>query len=338
VTHLYNTFQHWAEGAQITQAGMATDGTSPGAIVINNITVNTGSANLVATSAAALQGTMGARLTLTASPSYIRYDEPTTGARGVLRKPVKIPSNPSAETVIADIRDTANAVKAQLMVSSTGLLRVSSKTTAVAASNYQLTVGTQYWAEMVVVSGTTTGQVGLYVYAADGTTLLNNSGAGYLSAANLDTTAADCKYFSDGRATTASGWTTRDMDSFQGGVLASGLWGPLPNETLPPSIVIDTPAPNLRDLRGSIAGDGSVPVYPTPVHVSGPTLSVTSLDPGLWLFSQDATTASVYTMKVTQDDTQLTTQDVTIDPLPVGIVHQNAPLIPTGPFPSTTWA
>jgi len=336
MTHMYNTFQHWAEGAQITQTGMATDGTSPGAIVINNVTVNTGSPNLVAAGAAALQGTMGARLTLTASPSYIRYDEPTTGARGVLRKGVKIPSNPSAETVIADIRDTANAVKAQLMVSSTGLLRVSSKTTAVTASNYQLSTNTQYWAEMVVVAGTTTGQVGLYVYAADGTTLLNG---GYLSTANLDTTAADCKYFSDGRATTASGWTTRDMDSFQGGVLASGLWGPLPNETLPPSINVDRPAPNLVDLRNSIAGDGSVLVFPTPTHVSGPTLTVTSLDPGLWLFSQDSTTPAVYTMAVNQGDAQSTTQNVTIDALPVGIVHSNAPMVPSsaGSFPKSVW-
>src|SRR4051812_13197438 len=99
MTKMQNTFQHWANGAQITQAGMALDGTQPGAIVINNVAVNTGSPNLLASSAAAVQGTMGARLTLTAAASYIRFDEPTTGGRGVLRVPVKIPSNPSAETV-----------------------------------------------------------------------------------------------------------------------------------------------------------------------------------------------------------------------------------------------
>lgn len=104
----------------------------------------------------------------------------------------------------------------------------------------------------------------------------------------------------------------------------------------PPTIDVDQPADNIVDLRASTAYAGQSPLtYPTPVNVSGPTLTATSLASGLWMFSQDSTTDAVYTMKVQQADAQQATQNVTIPHLTTE--NQNAPLRATGANPGTGW-
>lgn len=315
MTWMKNTFDHWADGAQITLDGMALDGDSPGAIVLNNVSTPGGSSALVASTSAALQGARAAVLTLAAASSYLRFDDPTPGARGVLRMPVKFASNPSVNSIIGIIRDGSNNIAGQLAITTAGQIRVSQGSTAITASQYSLSTNHQYWVEFVVTKGTTTsdGRVEMYVYDSDGTTLLNS----YDSGTAVNTGTADLKYFTFGTATTASGWTSMVLDSIQCGVKASGLWGPLANPTSPPTIDVDQPAENVIDLRGSTAGDGSVPVYPDPTHVSGPTLTVTGLGTGLWLFSRDATTDAVYAVSVAQGDSQSTSQNVTIPHLPI---------------------
>ena len=104
-----------------------------------------------------------------------------------------------------------------------------------------------------------------------------------------------------------------------------------------PTISVSRPAANLVDLRGSTAGDGTLS-YPTPTKVSGPTLTVSSLASGLWLFSQDADLPSGYAVSVQQTDTQTASQNVTIDALPVADVASDGPLIPNGASPGTNWA
>ena len=103
-----------------------------------------------------------------------------------------------------------------------------------------------------------------------------------------------------------------------------------------PTIDVDRPAENLADLRGSTAGDGSL-TYTTPVKVSGPTLTVTSLATGLWLFSQDTSSDAVYTVAVQQTDTQSSSQNITIAHVASGSVVNNGPMIPSGSSPGTVW-
>ena len=108
---------------------------------------------------------------------------------------------------------------------------------------------------------------------------------------------------------------------------------------VPPTIDVDqTLADNLVDLRGSAAASGQTPLtFPNPAHVSGPTLTYQDLTgTGLWLFDQDPTTDAVYTMTVSQADAQTATQNVTIPHLPTANV--NAPLVPSGSSPGTSWA
>lgn len=86
----------------------------------------------------------------------------------------------------------------------------------------------------------------------------------------------------------------------------------------PPVIDVERPADNIVDLRDSTTGDLSTATFPTPVRVSGPTLIVTSLATGLWLFTQDAADPSVYTVRVNQTDGQYDTENVTISALLTG--------------------
>jgi len=104
-----------------------------------------------------------------------------------------------------------------------------------------------------------------------------------------------------------------------------------------PTLTVTRPAENLADLRTSSAGAGSL-TFPTPVKVSGPTLTVSSLATGLWLFSQDVSASSVYTVSAQQTDTQTSSSNITINPIPSGEVVENGPLIPASTSPGTTWA
>ena len=86
----------------------------------------------------------------------------------------------------------------------------------------------------------------------------------------------------------------------------------------PPDVDVDQPAGNLVDLRGSTAGDSSTLTYSTPTRVSGPALAVSALATGIWLFEQDPSSESVYTVGVQQVDGQTASQNVTIPVLPTG--------------------
>lgn len=114
----------------------------------------------------------------------------------------------------------------------------------------------------------------------------------------------------------------------------SGFIGRAAWDTTGPTLDIERPAPNLVDLRGS-SGAGTL-TYPAPTKVSGPTLTATSLDPGLWLFSQDSDEPAVYEVSAT-DTVGTVADEVTIAPLAV-VVNVAAPRRPTGISPASTWA
>src|SRR4051812_27414387 len=102
MTWFYNTFDSWADGAQITRPGTSADGVQVSDIVLNNASIgNVGNANFTASAAQALQGNRAAVITLAAAASYIRYDDPVGGPRGVIRRPWKHVNAPNSETVIA---------------------------------------------------------------------------------------------------------------------------------------------------------------------------------------------------------------------------------------------
>ena len=324
------------DGAQVTQANTAAGGTTADTIVINNAVANSGGPTLLYSTAAAIEGSTGARITLSANTTYVRYSEPTPAARGVVRLPVRFSSAPSTAAVVAGIRNEASSWMAQIVVSSSGRITATQGSVAISGSSYTATaLDHLYWVELAATAGatTSTGRVEMHVYDSDGTTELWSFDSG----TTVNTGTGNVKYFQHGGVSTAGGWTTFDLDSFQGGALASGFWGPLSAEAGPPVVTVSQPAGNLVDLRSSTSGDSSSLTYPSPTHVSGPILTVSSLDDGLWLFAQDSTTSSVYTVSVVQGDTQSDSENVTVPHLPTEIIHANAPLVPGGAHPGSTW-
>ena len=167
-------------------------------------------------------------------------------------------------------------------------------------------------------------------------------GSGTLFASLSGTLGADCAAATTIQSVrhginTSNGWPSGFLSTTEGFAIGSGDWLARYDTAAPPTLVVDQPADNLVDVRGSSAYAGQTPLtFPTPSHVSGPTLTPSSLTDGLWLFDQDNTTDAVYSVRVTQADAQYTASNVTI-PHKTS-TNINAPLIPGAAVPTTTWA
>lgn len=106
--------------------------------------------------------------------------------------------------------------------------------------------------------------------------------------------------------------------------------------SLPPTLDVDQPAPNVVDLRASTAGDGSSLTFPTPTETTSTGTTPVSLAAGLWLF--DDTDASTWTVSCAQGDTQSDSASIDVTARgSLGVSHGNAPLMPTGSIPGTAW-
>lgn len=237
MTHLYNRYEG-TDGAQISTSSLGDSGAAAATIVLNGAAVNGGNSTLVYDAASALEGNTAAKLTLQAGSSYIRFDDPAPGARGVLRIPVRWSATPSATALFGGILNGSDGWMTQIYVDTSNRISISSRTTIIVASRFTGTPGTLYWVEVAATKGATTtdGRVELYVYADDGTTLLHS----YDSGATVDTTTADAARYRIGGATTASGLSTMVFDVTQCGTLATGLWGPLPAPGNPPVTVLSS--------------------------------------------------------------------------------------------------
>lgn len=171
-----------------------------------------------------------------------------------------------------------------------------------------ISLNTWYRFELYVKEGNGDGVIRLAVYEGDSLTAWWDSGD--VTGRTIPT----FQYVYYGQPNASA--TEATWDSIGLKTNADATWGAWPHtSTSGPTIVIARPADNLVDLRSSTSGDASSLTYPTPVHVSGATLTTTSLTSGLWLFSQDSASSAVYTVRVTQGDSQTASQDVTIPAL-----------------------
>ena len=252
-----------------------------------------------------------------------------------IRFAVYVTANPSAPISIFRYSvDAAGPV--QIQVLETGIVRMmDAGFSAVWTSSAPLPLNTWLWFSVYAVQGDAlTGQVALTVLDPSDNSVVMTSG----TVSSISTGTAPYTGFRVG-AKTSTGtqqWAPVYFDYGQYDDTATGLL--LPSEGTPPTLSVTTPAANIVDLRASVAGAGSL-TFATPVRVSGPVLTVTSLDLGLWLFSQDSSSSSVYTVSCEQPGGLTDTQNVTIDPLASsGTVHANAPFIPSGSHPSSTWS
>lgn len=196
-------------------------------ILLNNSSAPSGNSNCVYSTAAAVQGTLGCRITLQAAASYLRWNVSEVATRFVARRSFKMPSLPSASTTLLQI---SNGSITFLYVDTTGKIGVDRGgfvTGSLTAS--ALSAGVQYWLELAMVKETGGGGNGQIEYK-----IFDNSGgvvATYASAANKSTGTGDASQYRFGGATTASGWTYDDLDTCRcGPVAGTDTWiGPIAN-------------------------------------------------------------------------------------------------------------
>lgn len=322
-----NTFEGLGDGVTPTNANTG------GASGTATSTVSIGSAStIVGSAAAAIFGARGCRMAWAGNTGdgATRLMWPIAEAgRVVLAAYVRIAATPTQAEDIMGIRHSSGNM-AILVVGSNGKLLVNNAAgTGISASAAPdvLAPGT-YLIQMSATKGTSTsnGTIGFGIWPQNSATPIHTWES---SAVNAGT--ANVSHVFLGRSTGRAEARTVDYDEMRAETLASG-W--LSHLALPaPTIDIDTLAPNVIDLRGSSAGDGSSLTYPTPVETTTTGAAIISITPGVWLIADEVT--STWTVTVAQADEQTDSDTVTIPGrLPV---HLNAPLIPVGPFPSTTW-
>lgn len=282
-----NTFENGTNGANLTIANSGgANGDAFNMLVIDNVSAPGGASSVQYATTAAYQGAMGLLITLSASTTYMRWEEPTSGPRGGLRRPYKHVAHPSTSATLASIRcegggplsDPVDSSMGDLIVDSAGRLCLSHASSGIdTASRYQLVVGTTYWIEFFVEKGTTTtnGKTWLRVLAADGTTVLND----YTSTTSNTRSSNVLRYRFAG-ATTATGWTSDTLDSLQAGLLPSGFLGPLPNQ---PPVVSISPVKQAVAAGAAVSAtatasdpDGTIATYAWSVDycsTTAPTLS-----------------------------------------------------------------
>lgn len=233
--YLKNTFEGGTNGTNVSLANSGgASGDAFDTIVVNNASANGGNAAIQYLTSAAIQGALGARITAQAAMSYLRWTDPTPGARGGFRRPFYFTGNPTSQLDLGSIRsegggplgESAGATMLSLVILATGRVAIAPAGTNDVASLFTLPSNGLYWFEVFAEKGTTTtdGKTWLRVLAADGTTVLWD----YTSTTS-NTRSSNAWQFRFGGLTTAQGYATDDLDSIQAGALASGFFGPLAN-------------------------------------------------------------------------------------------------------------
>lgn len=227
MTRFHNSFEGGTNAAQITPANSGgLSGNAFDYVFYNNTSYPGGNANIIYSTAAALAGSMGARIALGTSATYLAwFDLVGGGNRAVARFPIKFAANPTASAALVELRSASSSM-AGAKIRTTGKVQAYNRVgTALTGSDYQLSTGTLYWGELAATkgTGTTDGRIEMKIYAADGTTQLFSWDSG--AAVDAGTAIAESVRFPAN--TSASGWKTQDLDELQfDSNLSSGFLGP----------------------------------------------------------------------------------------------------------------
>lgn len=314
-----NTFEGGTNGINMTVAnsggvsGEAFDSVTTGVTYTN--TAAHGSLGVTASGTANQFG----RWSFAEGPALLRsYHRFNTVANGAT--PLRV--NLSTGNAFASVMNGGNAGRVQLYMGSGR---------ATSPAGQPLAADTWYRFELYVQPGEGDGVLRLAVYENNATTPWWDSG----NVTGLTIASVATQLF--GKIDTNDVTATWDSIGLKTG--ADAVWGAWPySAATSPTIVVTRPADNLVDLRNSTSGDTSTLTYPTPVRVSGPTLTVTSLASGLWLFSQDSAAGAVYTVRITQADSQTASQNVTIPALTTAPAENiSSPLRLISAPPSSNW-
>ncbi len=229
MTVLTNTFEGGTNGSNVTVANSGGASGTPFAVVV----LGTG-ATITYTTAWKTQGTVGCAINLGSSgSSYLRLDTSEPGSRGVMRRPLIIPSSPTGTIVLMQLKSlTSDVLMANVNLLTTRTIRIAPSAVILTASESPvLDLNTIYWIELACTSGTTTSNGRLEIRItkdSDGSVVHT-----YDTGATVNTgIEAPGHYRFSGFSTASSGWTTDYLDELRVGIQASGWLGALATATL----------------------------------------------------------------------------------------------------------
>lgn len=276
----------------------------------------------------------------TTSDSTVAWLDFSAGETATVAREFSLDALPSVETRILALASSATR-QISLAVTTSGALRIRDSantarwtTSPAATSSPALTLSTRYHVSLTATRNATTGTFKVTVSNYDTGAELFTTGV--QTAVNTGASAFNRVYWGP-KTSSANATVTLESAGLAVDPVGTEVIAPRHTSAGNPTLVLSQPAPNVVDLRESSTGDSSSPTFPSPLHVSGPTLSYASLNPGLWLFTQ-STPSSVYTFTVSQADAKTDTENATIAAVASGeTVNIAAPLRPLGTPPNTTW-
>lgn len=309
-----NTFEGGANGTNIVPADSGgASGDAFDFVVINGTSTPGGGSGITYSTAAAVVGTLGFRITPAASLSYLRWDVAEAGTRFVMRRTF-VPRATSATTEIMAMRNTAASVMAGVRIATDlkPMFTVGTVEKTASKPATALTAGTKYYAELAVTIETGAGGNGVVEYR-----ILDTSGTvvhTYQMTGQVTGTAIAGQYRFGG-ITTASGWAQDDGDATAGTPLASG-WLGIPTTSAPVAVATVADSRAIIDATSSSVTGGTLTFSIS--QLSGPSLTPTLMSTGVWSVAKHTTTARVYRVTVTASGGGSATQDVTVPPIPSG--------------------
>jgi hypothetical protein len=308
-----NNFNGGSEGVGISTGN---SGGSSGTAIDN---VQTSTQWTFAAAAAIGGGAFGAKLIPDPTPRYLRGDDPAPdGTRAGVRFDVLWPSNPAANTPLANLRSFEASTDAGLSAISlltTGVARllVGNSSTVVAGSDSPaLTPNVKHTMEHFFTAGasSTTAKCEYKIWGPTGTLIHSFASTATLNAGSTFSPRRNRL----GMVTNSSGWAQIYYDNFRWGRQATGDFGPIPG---PPVIIVTLDAWRWNvDVRTS-TGTGTL-TYSI-AYVSGFNQLAGVVEPvdGFFSIPSDETLSSVYEITVT-NGTDTDTYEVVVPALGAG--------------------
>ncbi|MCL2037647.1 hypothetical protein FWG95_01425 [Candidatus Saccharibacteria bacterium] len=325
-----NTFEGGTNGTAISVANSGgASGTAFAGIIANGVGV-TSSPNIVFSTAAAQTGTLGCRMTLDATTSYLLMNASATMTdRVYIRFKATYPGPANASGVVNSMAVLlANAGSNRVIYVNVGndnrpFLGITNSNTWLNGGAGQvdtrpptgITPGAKYTFIVVVgkasAADATDGELGFRILDSSDSIVHSWTGTGNTGVADF----SGARY---GTATNTLGWTTFDFDDVELGDVASG-WPPGSGGT---TVAVTTGSYQTADFTGSTSGAGNTLSFSI-AFTSGQNNSSGIKQPmsGLFLIPR-GTADSVYTVTVNDGGT-LTTQAVNVSAEGTGAVVDN---------------
>lgn len=312
MTILKNTAEGGTSGGNVSVANSGgASGDAFTQIIINGASVPGGGPEVTYSPLAATQGTLGFRIILGASPTYVRWTVSESGTRFALRRTIKLPNLPTSGQTWT-VATMTNGTLVETRIDASGKVAMYIGGVYIGAANTAspvLTAGptTYYTLQIAVTKETGAGGNGNIEYKitnSSGTILGTFTGAGTYSTGTGDVT-----QYRIGGGVAASGMVYDDFDIPQGGPVAgAGNWiadaaNAAPTLLQPANLDVSAGGTATITLVGADS-DGNVANYTTTITypTSGaPTLSNATTDHPS--FPVGATPGVVYTLtsKATDD-------------------------------------